>query len=362
MGNPRVIASRRRGNPRNRRDSMKEIVVKVKDQYKVLVGPGLLKEAGKLIANVDRKIQKLMIVSDSNVAPLYMTQLRGSLEAAGFEVFDFVFEAGEQSKTLNTIGDILGALAGAAFTRTDAIVALGGGVTTDMAGFAASIFLRGIKVFQIPTSLLAQVDASVGGKTGVDLPQGKNLVGAFWQPSLVIVDTGVLASLDDVLFTEGMAEVIKYAFILDKGLYELLQNRVTKTSPELEEVVARCIELKAQVVSQDEHDNGLRQLLNYGHTIGHVIEARSNFTISHGFAVAKGMERISRESPVHDALVQMLKLYDLPCDDPISADQIMAGIMNDKKKRGSNITAVVVNEIGKGELKPMPVEEFRNYL
>ncbi len=341
---------------------MKEIVVKVRNQYKVLVGPGLLAQSGNLIKERDNRIQKLMIVSDSNVAPLYMAQLRASLEAAGFEVFDFVFKAGEQSKTLNTIGDILGALAAAAFTRTDAIVALGGGVATDMAGFAASVFLRGIKVFQIPTSLLAQVDASVGGKTGVDLPQGKNLVGAFWQPSLVIADTALLASLDDVLFTEGMAEVIKYAFILDKGLYELLQNRVTKTSAELEEVVARCIELKAQVVSQDEHDNGLRQLLNFGHTIGHVIEARSNFTVSHGFAVAKGMERISRGSPVHDALVQMLKLYDLPCDDPISADQIMAGIMNDKKKRGSNITAVVVNEIGKGKLKPMPVEEFRNYL
>jgi 3-dehydroquinate synthase len=341
---------------------MKKINVNVAKSYDVLVGAGLLEEAGKLIANVDSKIQKLMIVSDSHVAPLYLSDLRESLEAAGYEVFDFVFEAGEQSKTLNTIGDILGALAVAAFTRTDAVVALGGGVATDMAGFAASIFLRGIKVFQIPTSLLAQVDASVGGKTGVDLPEGKNLVGAFWQPSLVIVDTGVLASLDDVLFTEGMAEVIKYAFILDKGLYELLQNRVTKNSAELEEVVARCIELKAEVVSQDEHDNGLRQLLNFGHTIGHVIEAHSNFTVSHGFAVAKGMERISRGSPVHDALVQMLKLYDLPCDDPISADQIMAGIMNDKKKRGSNITAVVVNEIGKGELKPMPVEEFRNYL
>lgn len=341
---------------------MKKINVNVAKSYDVLVGAGLLKEAGKLIADIDHKIQKLMIVSDSNVAPLYMSDLRASLEAAGFEVFDFVFEAGEQSKSLETVGRILGALAGAAFTRTDAVVALGGGVATDMAGFAASIFLRGIKVFQIPTSLLAQVDASVGGKTGVDLPQGKNLVGAFWQPSLVIADTALLASLDDVLFTEGMAEVIKYAFILDKGLYELLQNRVTKTSAELEEVVARCVELKAQVVSQDEHDNGLRQLLNFGHTIGHVIEARSNFTVSHGFAVAKGMERISRGSPVHDALVQMLKLYELPCDDPISADQIMAGIMNDKKKRGSNITVVVVNKIGKGELKPMPVEDFRKYL
>ena len=341
---------------------METIHVNVKDAYDVLVGPGLLAQAGKLIAGVDSKIQKLMIVSDSHVAPLYMSELKESLAASGFEVFEFVFEAGEQSKTLKTVGDILGALAVAAFTRTDAVVALGGGVATDMAGFAASIFLRGIKVFQIPTSLLAQVDASVGGKTGVDLPEGKNLVGAFWQPSLVIADTKLLASLDDVLFTEGMAEVIKYAFIWDQAFYKLLLNRVTKNSPELEEVVARCIQIKVEVVSQDEHDNGLRQLLNFGHTIGHVIEARSNFTVSHGFAVAKGMERISRTSPVHDELVQMLKLYELPCDDPISTDQIMAGIMNDKKKRGSSITAVVVNKIGKGELKPMPVEEFRNYL
>lgn len=341
---------------------MKTINVKVENQYKVLVGPGLLGEAGRLIAETDNRIQKLMIVSDSNVAPLYMSKLRGSLEAAGYEVFEYVFEAGEQSKTLNTIGEILGALAAAAFTRTDAIVALGGGVATDMAGFAASIFLRGIKVFQLPTSLLAQVDASVGGKTGVDLPQGKNLVGAFWQPALVLADTALLASLSDQVFAEGMAEVIKYAFILDKALYEKLMTRVTKDSSELEDVVARCIELKAEVVSQDEHDNGLRQLLNFGHTIGHVIEARSNFTVSHGFAVAKGMERISRVSPVHDELVKMLKLYELPFDDPISLDQIMAGIMNDKKKRGSNITAVLVNEIGKGELKPMPIEDFRNYL
>ena len=341
---------------------METINVKVQNPYDVLVGPGLLAQSGALIKDVDSRIQKLLIVSDSHVAKLYKDALAGVLREAGFEVFDFVFDAGEQSKNLETVGAILGVLAEKAFTRTDAVVALGGGVATDMAGFAASIFLRGIKVFQIPTSLLAQVDASVGGKTGVDLPEGKNLVGAFWQPSLVIADTKLLASLDDEIFTEGMAEVIKYAFIWDEDFYKKLLNRVTKNSPELEKIVARCIQIKADVVSQDEHDNGLRQLLNFGHTIGHVIEARSNFTVSHGFAVAKGMERISRGSPVHDELVQMLKLYELPCDDPISADQIMAGIMNDKKKRGSNITAVVVNKIGKGELKPMPVEEFRNYL
>ena len=341
---------------------METINVKVQNPYDVLVGPGLLAQSGALIKNVDSRIQKLLIVSDSNVAKLYKDALAGVLRGAGFEVFDFVFDAGEQSKNLETVGRILGVLAEKAFTRTDAVVALGGGVATDIAGFSASIFLRGIKVFQMPTSLLAQVDASVGGKTGVDLPEGKNLVGSFYQPSLVIIDTDLLTSLDDVIFTEGMAEVIKYAFICDKNLFERLQKKLTKSSPQLPEIIAQCVRIKADIVSKDEHDNGLRQLLNFGHTIGHVIEAHSNFTVSHGFAVAKGMERISRSSPVHEELVQMLKLYELPCDDPISADQIMAGIMNDKKKRGSNITAVVVNKIGKGELKPMPVEEFRNYL
>ena len=341
---------------------MERITVKVKNQYDVLVGSGLLSQSGELIRGVDSHIQKLFIVSDSNVAPLYLEKLRDVLQSSGFEVFSFVFAAGEQSKNLETVSQILGQLAQNAFTRTDAVVALGGGVTTDIAGFAASIFLRGLKVFQIPTSLLAQVDASVGGKTGVDLPQGKNLVGAFWQPSLVIIDTSLLASLSDVLFTEGMAEVIKYAFICDINLFEKLQHKVSKTSPELESVVAQCVRIKADIVSQDEHDNDLRQLLNFGHTIGHVIEARSNFKVSHGFAVAKGMERISRKSDIHEPLVSLLKLYDLPCDDDISADQIIQGVMNDKKKRGGNITIAYVAKIGSGELRTMDLQEFKNYL
>ena len=341
---------------------MQTIHVNVETPYNVLVGSSLLDQSGKFIHESDSRIQKLFIVSDSNVAPLYLEKLRDVLQSAGFEVFSFVFAAGEQNKNLETVGQILGQLAQNAFTRTDALVALGGGVTTDIAGFAASIFLRGIKVFQIPTSLLAQVDASVGGKTGVDLPQGKNLVGAFWQPSLVIIDTSLLSSLSDVLFTEGMAEVIKYAFICDKNLFEMLQNKVSKNSPELESVVARCVQIKSDIVSQDEHDNGLRQLLNFGHTIGHVIEARSNFKVSHGFAVAKGMERISRKSDIHEELVSLLKLYDLPCEDDISADQIIQGVMNDKKKRGGNITIAYVAKIGSSELRTMDLQEFKNYL
>ena len=341
---------------------MEKIHVKAEKEYDVLVGSGLLEKSGELITSTCSGIQKLLVVTDSNVSKLYMAKLRNSLEKAGFEVYEFVFAAGEQSKNLDTIAQVLGTLAVNAFTRTDAVVALGGGVSTDMAGFAASIFLRGIKVFQIPTSLLAQVDASVGGKTGVDLPQGKNLVGSFYQPSLVIADTSLLSTLNDDVFTEGMAEVIKHAFIRDEDLYKTLRQKVTKASPKLEQIVAQNIRIKAEVVSQDEHDNGLRQLLNFGHTIGHAIESQSNYTVPHGFAVAKGMERITRTSPIHDELVEMLKLYGLPYEDPITSEKIMQGVMNDKKKRGGKITIALVNKIGQGELKTIQIEELEKYL
>lgn len=341
---------------------MEKICVKVTNEYKVLVGGGLLKKAGSLIKDTDNRIQKVLVVTDSNVHKLYMSELKASLEASSFEVFEFVFESGEQSKNLETVSKILSELADKTFTRTDSVVALGGGVATDIAGFAASIFLRGIKVYQIPTSLLAQVDASVGGKTGVDLPQGKNLVGSFYQPSLVIIDTDLLASLDDILFTEGMAEVIKYAFISDEKLYNTLQKKVTKSSPELVHIVSECVRIKADIVSKDEKDNGLRQILNFGHTIGHVIEKLSNYRVSHGFAVAKGMERISRTSKIHDQIVKLLKIYDLPTDDPIAPQEIIKGVMNDKKKRGGTITIAFVDQIGKCELRTMPIEEFGTYL
>lgn len=342
--------------------NMHKITVKVAKPYDVIVGDNLLKDCGKYITDIDKKVQKVLLVTETNVAPHYMDIAVSSLEAAGLEVVTFVFDAGEQSKNIETITKMLGLMAVNQFTRTDAVVALGGGVTTDMGGFAASIFLRGIKVYQMPTSLLAQVDASVGGKTGIDLKEGKNLVGAFHQPSLVLADTSLLKSLKPETFTEGMAEVIKMAFISDKKLYKTLKTKVTQGSANLEDIVARCVELKAYVVEQDEKDNGLRQTLNFGHTIGHVIERNSNFTLSHGFAVAKGMMRISAKSPILPELEEMLKLYEFPYVDETSADDIIEGIMNDKKKRGSKITAALVNEIGSCELKTMTVEEFRDLL
>lgn len=341
---------------------MRRIKVKVRNGYEVLVGKDILKDAGTFIKTVDARVNKLFLVSETNVAPLYLDKTVEALTNAGFEVVTFVFDAGEQSKNLETVTKMLGSLAENRFTRTDAVVALGGGVTTDMAGFVASIFLRGIQVFQIPTTLLAQVDASVGGKTGVDLKEGKNLVGAFHQPSLVICDTDLLSTLPEEVFSEGMGEVIKYAFISDKELYEKLKTRLTKSSSNLEDIVARCVELKAYVVEKDEHDNGLRQSLNFGHTIGHVIECKSNYTVPHGYAVAKGMALISRRSAVYNNLVEMLKIYELPYEDDITADEILSGILNDKKKRGSKITLAIVNEIGKCELVTADAQEITRYL
>ncbi len=341
---------------------MRRIKVKVRHGYEVLVGRGLLKDCGMYIKSGDTKTRKILLVSETNVAPLYKDIAKASLEKEGYEVTEYIFEAGEQSKNLDQVTKMLEILAGNAFTRTDAVVALGGGVTTDMAGFAASIFLRGIKVYQIATTLLAQVDASVGGKTGVDLKEGKNLVGAFHQPSLVICDVDLLKSLTDEVFAEGMAEVIKYAFISDADLYEKLKTKVTKDSPDLIDIVARCVELKAYVVEKDELDNGLRQTLNFGHTIGHVIERNSGYKIPHGYAVAKGMALISKKSRISKKLEEMLKLYDLPYEDPITPDELIAGIMSDKKKRGSKITIALVNEIGKCELKTIEPTEIKGYL
>ena len=340
---------------------MRRIKVKVRHGYEVLVGRNLLKDCGKFITTNDNRIRKVFLVSETNVAPLYLDKAEKSLTDSGLEVITYVYKAGEQSKNLDEITKMLGILAENGFTRTDAVVALGGGVTTDMAGFAASIFLRGIKVYQIATTLLAQVDASVGGKTGVDLKEGKNLVGAFHQPSLVICDVDLLKSLSDEVFAEGMAEVIKYAFISDKSLYETLKTRITKDSSNLDDVVARCVELKAYVVEQDELDNGLRQTLNFGHTLGHAIERNSNFTVSHGYAIAKGMSMITGKSPVHNDLVEMLKLYDLPYEDDSTFEDLLGGILNDKTKRGAKITVALVNEIGKCELKTIEQTELKGY-
>ena len=357
---------------------MDRINIQASTDYEVLIGKGLIDSCGTHIRELLFRAQKALIVTDSNVAPLYLARVKSSLEREGFSVSEFVFEAGEEKKNIESIAGMWAVMAKDEFTRTDIVVSLGGGVATDMGGFAAATFLRGIKVVQIPTSLLAMADAAIGGKTGIDLPQGKNLAGAFHQPVMVIEDTDCLATLSPETFTEGMAEVIKYAFIMDPDLYVMLsdiaaQGKAMQLQDDIDtvtKILISCVKDKAEVISQDEHDNGRRQILNYGHTVGHVIERNSNFTLAHGVCVAKGMGIIAdaclkaglTTEKTAGNIKELIKAYGLPAGDPITAEEAVAGAMNDKKKRGESISVILVNEIGKAEIKRMTPEEFTEFL
>lgn len=352
---------------------MMTVKVRASKEYNVEIGDGIISRLGELTKAVCPKAIKALIVSETNVASLYLDAVKAQLEGAGLEVTAYVFEAGEKSKNINEIAGMWNKMAEAGFTRTDMVVGLGGGVTTDMAGFAAATFLRGIDVIQVPTSLLAMVDASVGGKTGIDIPMGKNQVGAFWQPSLVLEDTSFLKTLPDEVFTEGMGEVTKYAFIMDEKLLDLLEKQngnIRDDAAILENVIGMCVSDKAEIINEDETDNGRRQILNFGHTAGHVIERDSGFTKPHGICVAKGMgifmDACVKEGTLsaEDAkrMKDLLAMYKLPASDEITAEDIVKGAMNDKKKRGNTLSVILVNKIGKAEIKKMTAEEFLKFL
>ena len=353
---------------------MRTITVRASSKsYEVLIGKDAADVLGEQAKKVCPGALKVLVVSETNVAPYYLDKVKTNLAEAGFDVIDYVFEAGEQNKNINEIAGMWNKMAEAGFTRTDFVVGLGGGVTTDMAGFAASTFLRGIKVIQLPTSLLAMVDASVGGKTGIDIPMGKNQVGAFWQPSVVIEDISFLKTLPDEVFTEGMGEVTKHAFIMDLALLEKLEKAagdIRSDEDVLEEIVAMNVADKAGVVGEDETDNGRRQTLNFGHTVGHVIERDSGFTKPHGVCVAMGMGIIidacvragSLDKNDAEKMKDLLKLYKLPVTDDITPEAIVNGAMNDKKKRGDSLSVILVNKIGQAEIRKMTKEEFLEFL
>ena len=276
---------------------MKTVHVNTGRPYDIFIERGIIDLCGEYVKKLS-KAEKVVVVTDTNVAPHYKWRVLNSLEQQDLRVQSFIYPAGEQSKHLGTISDIYKLLADFHMTRKDIIVALGGGVCGDMAGFAAATYLRGIDFIQIPTSLLAQVDSSVGGKTGVDLPQGKNLVGAFHQPIAVLIDPDTLNTLPDNFVSDGMAEVIKYGCIKDAAFFDLLESE--DVQPKIEEVIETCVSIKRDVVSRDEREAGERMLLNFGHTLGHSIEKIYNFTgITHGMAVAIGMILIARAGELH---------------------------------------------------------------
>lgn len=345
---------------------MNIIRVHASKHYDVKIGSGLIAELGKEAASVIRG-RHVCIVSDSNVAPLYMEKAAVSLTSEGFTVEKFVFPAGESSKSAATYIELLEFLAEKRLTRSDALVALGGGVTGDLTGFTASTYLRGIAFIQVPTTLLACVDSSVGGKTAIDLKAGKNLCGTFCQPDLVLCDTDLLATLPSSVFSEGCAEVIKYGFLGNRELIERLSAQPIQS--QLEYVITTCIDMKRDVVEEDEHDTGRRQLLNLGHTFAHSIERLSGYTISHGAAVAIGMCIITRTAvrkeicPAEclDVMVQLLKVHNLPIETEFSARDLAEIALSDKKRSGSSITLVVPDTLGRSILIKTPVEELENW-
>ena len=345
---------------------MKTITVKASKTYRVEVGAGLLCAAGERLSCLLPPPRRIMLVSDNTVAALYGDTVRTSLQSAGYSVEVFTFPHGEASKSTQTLLALWNAMAEAHLTRTDCAVALGGGVTGDLTGFAASTYLRGIACYQIPTTLLAMVDSSVGGKTAVDLPAGKNLCGAFSQPIGVLCDTDVLKTLPANVYADGCAEVIKYGYLGDLTLLSMLE---TPFQGDPAAVIARCVTDKRDIVEEDEQDNGKRQLLNLGHTGGHAVEKLSDFTVSHGSAVAIGMLLSARAAvargicdgavPAH--MEKMLQRYHLPTVCPYSAARLAEAALSDKKRRGGEITLVLPTRLGESVLYPMPAAELCDF-
>ncbi len=328
--------------------------------YPIIIRPSLLSLIGADLAT--RKIGKRYgIISDDHVAGLYGETLLQSLADAGVEAELITFPRGEASKNLQTIATLASELAGRGFDRGDALIALGGGVSGDMAGFLASIYMRGIPFVQIPTTLLSQVDSSVGGKTGVDIPEGKNLVGTFYQPRAVYIDPDVLKTLPKEEVLGGLAEVIKYGVIWDTEFFNFLEQQrediLALKGEVILPLIARCCEIKAQVVEQDEREGGLRRILNFGHTIGHAVEAASDFSLIHGLAIGIGMRaaadlavlggHLSKEEAAR--IHRLLKEYGLPVTIPPALDRaaIKQFLKADKKTIGGKVFFVLPESVGK---------------
>lgn len=346
---------------------MKTVQVNASKSYQVLIGSGLLKNTGTHIQEVTGKC-KAAIVSDSNVFPLYGEKVIKSLEDSGFQIIKFVFSAGESSKNGVTYLQLLNFLAENHLTRSDCLIALGGGVVGDLTGFTAATYLRGIAYVQIPTTLLAAVDSSVGGKTAIDLPAGKNLCGAFYQPSLVLCDTDTLNTLPEDIFQDGCAEVIKYGILYDQDLFDLLAQ--TGINFPREDVIARCIQWKRDVVAEDEFDRGARQKLNLGHTIGHGVEAHSRFAISHGKAVAIGMAIVSRAAAatqlcpesVSRKICHVIMQFGLPIHTDFSSQQLFHAALSDKKRSGGSVNLIVPTDIGNCIIQSTAISNLQSFI
>ena len=344
---------------------MRQVCVHASKTYDILIEPGLLLRAG-LLCRERFGLCRLCILTDDTVDAFYGAAVFQSFKDAGYSVEKIVIPHGEESKSAENLLNVVNKLAQMHFTRSDMLVALGGGVVGDLCGFCAATYMRGTRFIQLPTTLLAAVDSSVGGKTAVNLPAGKNMFGVFWQPSLVLCDTDVLHTLDEKVFADGTAEIIKYGMIWDEELFAALETGTWNR----EDVIARCVEIKRDVVNRDEFDTGLRQILNFGHTVGHAVESLSHFEISHGSAVAIGMTIVTRaicrqgmaKEDVLARLIKTLEVNRLPVSCGFSAEELFEKAIGDKKREGDKIHIIAVKEIGKAEIICMDLIQLKEWI
>lgn len=338
--------------------------------YPVYIGNGLLAQAGSIFTeNLPRLAGKsVVIISDSSVMPIYGDTVSKSFQAIGCNVSEYQIPAGETSKNWSLLGELLEHLAGLQLTRSDYLIALGGGVVGDLTGFAASIYLRGISFLQIPTTLLAAVDSSVGGKTAVDLHAGKNLAGTFWQPDAVLCDTDAFGTLPGETFLDGVAESIKYGILRDRQLFDdILRGGLNQHCTE---IVAKCIAMKGEIVSEDEFDRGTRELLNLGHTFGHAVELLSHYEVSHGHAVAIGMSMAGEASArlglcsgeCSAEITSALARLGFSLDCPYGREELFRAMLQDKKRKSNTIDLILPYAVGDCRICPMSLDELKEVL
>ena len=316
--------------------------------YDIVLERGVLSKVGQLI-NLDRRV---LIVTDDGVPKQYPETVAKQCKSPTV----FAFPQGEQSKNFDTFQNILDAMLQAGFTRKDCVVAVGGGVSGDMAGFAASCYMRGIEFYNIPTTLLSQVDSSIGGKTAIDFHGVKNIIGAFYQPWKVIIDPDVLETLDDRQVMAGLTESIKMAATFDAELFELIENS-KDLKADILDIIAGSLKIKRDVVEEDPKEAGVRKVLNFGHTIGHAIESFNEGKFLHGECVAMGMIPMS-QGEAKTRIEAVLKKYNLPTEISWSKEELLPYIKHDKKMQTKGVAAVYVNEIGKYEIKQVMPEDM----
>lgn len=326
----------------------------IDDSYDIVVERGILKRANEYL-KLDRKV---LIVTDSGIPKEYVK----TLEALCKLPYTVTLEMGEGSKSLDSLEKICSVMLEKGFTRKDAVVALGGGVVGDMAGFSASVYMRGVDFYNIPTTLLSQVDSSIGGKTAINFGEVKNIVGAFYQPKKVLIDPELLKTLPYRQIANGLAEAVKMAMTFDSELFALFENQEINDS-NIEKVIVGSLEIKKRVVEEDEKEQGLRKVLNFGHTIGHGIESEKGMSeLYHGECVALGMIPMCLSSEVKERLIKVLKKLGLPTSVDCLPERVYASVTHDKKSDSTGVSAIFVSNIGSFEIKKLTFDELKDII